>query len=190
MNATLKKNLWYLVPTKVQGSNWHTLLHPSCKFTHKCCCATTGPSCPAWTICSSLTERPNMRQRFLRESPPPPFADPSSPCSLGRDSLPPSQLSLPHSHRIPPSLTLGGRLRVAHSIVGNINDKVLWRPWRRQKKKNEDHASESYVPHCSIRKLLQAALRLQTNLAQRKHVTMLIMRNWYKTTKELQSIWL
>lgn len=115
-------DIWFLPKSKVQtGSHYYT---PCCTFTHKCHCASAGPCSPV-----AEPERPNMRQRFLRRSPPPPSSArpslPSSPCSLGRDSLPPSRPSLPHSRRIPPSLMLGGRLRVAQGIVGNINDKAL-----------------------------------------------------------------
>lgn len=115
-------DIWFLPKSKVQtGSHYYT---PCCTFTHKCHWASAGPCSPV-----AEPERPNMRQRFLRRSLPPPSSArpslPSSPCSLGRDSLPPSRPSLPHSRRIPPSLMLGGRLRVAQGIVGNINDKAL-----------------------------------------------------------------
>lgn len=62
-------DIWFLPKSKVQtGSHYYT---PCCTFTHKCHCASAGPCSPV-----AEPERPNMRQRFLRRSPPPPFADP------------------------------------------------------------------------------------------------------------------
>lgn len=67
--------IWFLLKSKVHtGTHRYTpvaLLHTNATV------QPAGLSSPAWAFSGSQTEGPNMRQRFLREPPPPPLADPS-----------------------------------------------------------------------------------------------------------------
>lgn len=150
-------DIWFLPKSKVQtGSHYYT---PCCTFTHKCHCASAGPCSPV-----AEPERPNMRQRFLRRSPPPPFADPRF---LLHHALWAVTPSLHPDHR--------SHTRAAFHPRSCWEDvsvwlKALWeisttRPSLEAMKKAQERASEGCVPHCSIRRLLDG---YKTSLAQIK----------------------
>lgn len=152
----------YLVPTKVKGSNWFTLLHsmlhvytqmPLCKR------GTLFSGSRAWkakheaALLETISATPFLRQTlasfFTMLSGP--WLPPSIP-TIAPTLAPHSTLA--HAGRTSPC---GSRHCGKYQRQG-----PLWRPWRRHK---NERASEGCVPHCSIRRLLDG---YKTSLAQIK----------------------